>query len=51
MYKDDFIKAYIYCFGSTKKEALQVFKTTDKKYHNLVIESFKQDARKAFYND
>lgn len=31
MCKDDFIKAYIYCFGSTKKEALQIFKTTDKK--------------------
>lgn len=51
MYKDDFVKAYIYCFGSTKKEALQVFKITDKKYQNAIIECFKHDVHSAFYND
>lgn len=51
MYKNDFVKAYMYCYGSTKKEALQVFKTTNKKYQDAIIECFKHDARSAFYND
>lgn len=51
MYKDDFINAYIYAFGSTKKEALQIWKTTDAKYYNAIIEGFKNDVQSAFYND
>lgn len=51
MYKDNFVKAYIYNFRSTKKEALQAFKTTDRKYQNAIIESFKHDARSAFNDD
>lgn len=49
--KYDFVTAYTYSYGSTKKEALQVWKTTDTKYHNAIIEGFKNDARSAFYND
>lgn len=51
MYKDDFIKAYTYCYGGTKKEALQAFKTTNKKYQNAIIKCFKHDAQSAFYDD
>lgn len=51
MYKNDFIKAYTYCYGSTKKEALQVWKITDTKYHNAIIEGFKNNVRSSFYND
>lgn len=49
--KCDFIKAYTYSYGSTKKEAFRVWKTTDKKYHDAIIECFKNDARAAFYDD
>ena len=46
-----FINAYIALYGGTKDNARQVWRATDKEYHDSIIESFKQNARKAFYND
>ena len=46
-----FINAYIALYGGTKDNARRVWRTTDKKYHDLIIESFKQNSHKAFYND
>lgn len=49
--KQDFIKAFCYCFGSTKKEAERTYKTTTESYKQEVIKGYKQDARKAFTAD
>ena len=46
-----FINAYIALYGGTKDNARRVWRATDKEYHDLIIESFKQNAHKAFYND
>ena len=46
-----FINAYIALYGGTKDNARRVWRATDKKYHDLIIESFKQNAHEAFYND
>ena len=46
-----FINAYIALYAGTKDNARRVYRATDKEYHDLIIESFKQNARKAFYND
>lgn len=49
--KEDFIKAYVYMYRSTKKKALEVYKTADKNYISAIIYAFKRDAQKAFYED
>ena len=46
-----FINAYIALYGGTKDNARRVWRATDKEYHDLIIESFKQNAHKSFYND
>ena len=46
-----FINAYRALYGGTKDNARRVWRATDKEYHDLIIESFKQNAREAFYND
>ena len=48
---NEFINAYCYCYGATKKEAKEVYKSASKQYIRAVIESFEQDSRKAFYED
>ena len=50
-YKDKFIQAFCYCYGATKKRAMEVYKTATTEYITAVIESAKQDTHKAFYND
>lgn len=54
--KADFITAYSYTYGSTRKHAETVYKNVvvkegNTKYMSLIIEGYKQDGRKAFYND
>lgn len=49
--KEDFIKAYVYMYGSTKKKALEVFKTADKSYISAIVYAFKRNAQAAFYED
>lgn len=46
-----FIMAYIAMYGGTKDHARKVWYNTDKVYHDLIIESSNNDARKSFYND
>ena len=46
-----FVNAYIALYGGTKDNARRVWRATDKEYHDLIIESFKQNAHEAFYND
>lgn len=49
--KEDFIKAYIYMYGSTKKKALEVYNSTDKDYISAIIYAFKRNAKEGFYHD
>ena len=43
-----FINAYIALYGGTKDNARRVWRATDKEYHDLIIESFKQNAHESF---
>lgn len=49
--KNDFIKAFCYCYGVSKKNALSVYKSASIKYIKAVIDSYNNDVKKAFYND
>lgn len=48
MNKIDIIKSY---FGMTTKEAKNYIKNTDEKIILAIIEGFKKEAKKTFYND
>lgn len=50
-FMNEFITAYIAVYGGTKKAAAKVWRETNLKYHQAVIESFKHDARAGFYED
>lgn len=47
----DFINAYCYTYGATKKEAEKTYKAASANYIKAIIEGYHQDTRKAFYND
>lgn len=50
-YKNQFISAYCYCYGATRKKALEIFKNATVDYIIAVIESQKLDTHNAFFND
>lgn len=49
--KKEFINAYCYLYGATVEQAKRVYKTTDIKYIQAVIDSYNFDVKKAFLND
>ena len=53
--KEKFIRAYMYCFGTTKKEAVKTYRECVKNgnlgYISAIIESHELDTHLAFYND
>lgn len=53
--KEKFIRAYMYCFGTTRKEAVKTYRecVRDGKtgYISAIIESYCKDTHQAFYND
>ena len=54
--KSDFITAYIYSYGTTKTYAAAMYKKVvieegNTAYYNAIIDGYKNDSRKAFYND
>ena len=49
--KTDFITAYMYLYGATKAEAVKAYKTATPGYISAIIDSIKQDAHKAFFED
>lgn len=49
--KAKFINAYTMAYGTTKKEAERVYKTVRKEYIDAIINGFKENARRGFYND
>ena len=54
--KKEFITAYIYSYGATQKHAESMYKKVvieegNTNYMKLIIDGYRQDCRKAFYND
>lgn len=49
--KRNFIEAYLWAYGGTKKEAIQTYKESGEDYVNAIIESFTSNAKKHFYSD
>lgn len=49
--KDWFVKAYCWMFGSTKKKALEVYKASDPSCIDTIVDTFRDNAKKAFYED
>lgn len=49
--KKMFIDAYIAMFGSTKKQANEVYKNSDNAYKNVIVTWFNNQSKAAFYND
>jgi dTDP-4-dehydrorhamnose reductase len=51
MIKKTFIEAYIQLYGTSKKEAEKAYKNATPDYIIEIINSYKNDAKKQFYND
>ena len=49
--RDEFVKAYQWSFGSTKKEALERYKGASPEFIYELIRGFIDNAKKAFYDD
>lgn len=49
--KVDFINAYAASYGETKKKAEEVYKNSNQSFIDLVVEGFKENAKKAFSED
>ena len=49
--RPSFIEAYRYLYGATIEEAERVYKTAEISYTWTVVDSFRYDSRKAFYED
>lgn len=49
--KNDFITAYMYSYGATRKEAEKVWKNATPGYKAAIIDGWKAENKKAFYND
>ena len=53
MRKRDFLNAFIWVFGVTRKEALAVWEKAknDAEYVDIIIEAWKSNAERTFYCD
>ena len=51
MNKQEFIKAYMYQYGETKKKALEVYEDAYDSYITETIKEYKDECKKAFYED
>ena len=49
--KREFVNAYMWMYGATKKEAEQAYKKVNKEYQEAIRDGFKQNAKQAFIND
>lgn len=49
--QNDFVKAYCWVFGSTKKQAEKVYNTADKSYIAAIVYAFERNAQAGFYHD
>ena len=46
-----FIEAYRYLYGATIEQAEKAYKVAEPSYTHTIVDSYKMDCRKAFYND
>lgn len=49
--KSEVISAIQWMFGISKKKAVNLYNFTDAEGHNLIVDGFKSNARKSFYED
>ena len=49
--KTEFIRAYVWLYGTTKAAATNVYKSADQGYIKAIIDTFKDNACKAFRED
>ena len=49
--KTEFINAYVWLFGISKKKASELYKTADPKYIETVINAYRKQSKLAFWND
>jgi len=49
--KTEFINAYVWMFGSSKKKASELYKTADPEYIKTVINAYRKQNKLAFWND
>lgn len=47
----EFVDAYKYLFGGTKKAAEKVYKTASESYIKACIDAFERNAKVSFYHD
>lgn len=48
---NDFIAAYTWAYGETKKKAREVYKKANEEYKRAIIDEYKNNCRKVFYED
>lgn len=49
--KKNFIDAYIFYYGGTKKNALEAYKSSSEEYVKNLIDGYMGQAKSSFYND
>ena len=49
--REQFIEAYQWFFGSSKKEAIEAYKNSTKEYQAVIIEVWKRHLYNTFFND
>lgn len=49
--KTEFIRAYVWLYGTTKASATKVYKSADQGYIKAVVDAFKNNSCKAFRED
>ena len=47
----EFIAAYVWMYGGTKKAAQDIYKRADPKYIQEIVSAYKKNCFLAFYND
>lgn len=51
MKKEKFVTAYMAMYGGTKYQALRAWYEADIEYIDVIISTFDNESKKAFYND
>lgn len=49
--KNEYIEVVMYCYGMTRKEALQYIRNATPETLEALMDGYKNECRKAFYND
>lgn len=49
--KEEFITAYCYSYGTTKKSALKAWNNSSSNYKQYIVDGYKMECKKNFYQD